>query len=244
MFRTLAITDLCVGIISGPLDVATWVSAVKGRWQICRFAYDAAYITGNILCAVSLLTMTAISVDRLLALLLGIRYRQVVTLKRIYLTVTAFCVVPIAYTFMFFLNPDMTSWSAHIGLILCFATSGVCYVKIFFTLRHHQSQVRSSFHQGQRSQTVPFNIARYRKTVFAALWVQVALVVCYLPYGIALALDTEEVVTSSHLLANEVTVSFVYINSSLNPILYCWKIRELKQAVKTTVRQLCYCSVS
>jgi len=35
------------------------------------------------LCGVSILTLTAISVDRLLALLLGLRYRHVVTLRRV-----------------------------------------------------------------------------------------------------------------------------------------------------------------
>ena len=40
-----------------------------------------------------LLTMTAISVDRLVALLLGLRYRQTVTLERIYIMLAAFWVL-------------------------------------------------------------------------------------------------------------------------------------------------------
>ena len=38
----------------------------------------------------------------------------------------------------------------------------------------------------------------------------------------------------SFFLDRESTVTLVYFNSSLNPILYCWKIREVKQAVKYT----------
>ena len=41
-------------------------------------------------CGVSLLTLTAISVDRLLDLLLGLRYRQVVTMKKTYIAILAF----------------------------------------------------------------------------------------------------------------------------------------------------------
>ena len=37
------------------------------------------------LCSVSLSTLTAISVDRLLALLLGLRYKEIVTLRRGYI---------------------------------------------------------------------------------------------------------------------------------------------------------------
>jgi hypothetical protein len=39
-------------------------------------------------------------------------------------------------------------------------------------------------------------------------------------------------------VASMVAITLVYFNSSLNPILYCWKIREIKKAVKETIRQL------
>ena len=82
LYRNLAITDLCVGIIVEPLNVAHWTSVVNKRWDICYCTILTAYFAGASLCAVSLIILTTISVDRLLALLLGLRYRQVVTLKR------------------------------------------------------------------------------------------------------------------------------------------------------------------
>ena len=82
LYRNLAITDLCVGIISQPLYVAYMISVVNKRWDICHYAKLTLYFEGVTLCGVSLITVTAICVDRLLALLLGLRYRQVVTLKR------------------------------------------------------------------------------------------------------------------------------------------------------------------
>ena len=241
LFRTLATSDLCVGIIQEPLVVTAWMSTVNQRWNVCRFAYDATYLTAVTLCSVSLLTLTAISVDRLLALLLGIRYRQVVTLKRTYVTVTVFWVLPIVVSAMHFLNHHITVWCINIGLPLCLVMSVFSYVKIFFALRHQQAQVQNRHvHQGQPNQAVPLNIARYRNTVSSALWVQLTLVVCYLPYGIVMVLSTQKIpVTALSFLATEFSATLVFLNSSLNPILYCWKIREVKQAVKETVRQLC-----
>ena len=232
---------ICVLVSSGwePLVVTALVSTVSQRWNICRFAYDITYFTGFILCSVSLFTLTAISVDRLLALLLGLRYRQVVTLKRIYVTLAVFWVLSIVGSSMYFLNHHITLWCITIALPLCLVTSVVSYVKIFFILRHQQAQVQNRVHQGQPSQIVPLNIARYRKTVSSAMWVQLALVVCYLPYGIVMVLSAQKMLTASVLLARECTVTLVYLNSSLNPILYCWKIREVRQAVKDTMRQLC-----
>ena len=90
LYRNLAITDLCVGIIVDPLAVTYLTSVVKERWDICYHANWAANFLSYTLCTVSLLTLTAISVDRLLALLLGLRYKQVVTLRRTYITVIVF----------------------------------------------------------------------------------------------------------------------------------------------------------
>ena len=90
LYRCLATTDLLVGLVVQPLDATYWMSVVQEQWSLCRYAFDTAYITGFALLLVSLMTMTAISVDRLLALLLGLRYKQIVTLKRTYIIVTTF----------------------------------------------------------------------------------------------------------------------------------------------------------
>ena len=152
LYRSLATTDLCVGIIVEPLAVAYLWSSVNEEWNICRHAFDAAFITSNILCSVSLLTLTAISVDRLLALLLGLRCRQVVTLKRSYLTVTVFWAVPIVGTGMYFWNHLITKCYDFIAISLCLVTSTVSYTKIFLTLRHQQIQMQDNIYQEQPNQ--------------------------------------------------------------------------------------------
>ena len=239
LYRNLATTDLFVGIIAELHAVTYWISVVNEQWNICRYAIDLGYITGYILCSVSLLTLTAMSVDRLLALLLGLRYRQIVTLKRTYFAVAVFWVVPIVGETTYFWNPLITSWYGNIVILLCLVTSIFSYTKIFLTLRHNQNQVQNHAPQGQPSQAIPLNIAPYRKAVSSALWVQVTLVVCYLPYGIATALTPQRGLTFPIFLARQYTVTLLYLNSSLNPLLYCWKMREVRQVVKDTIRQLC-----
>ena len=95
LYRNLAITDLCVGIIVEPLFVTYWTSVVKERWDICYHAIRASGFSSTIFCLVSLLTLTAMSVDRLYALQLGLRYRQVVTFRRTCITVTGFWILSI-----------------------------------------------------------------------------------------------------------------------------------------------------
>ena len=92
LYRCLATTDLLVGLVAQPLYATYWMSVFQEHWSRCRYARDAGYVTSYVLILVSLMTMTAISVDRLLALLLGLRYKQIVTLKRTYTIVANFWV--------------------------------------------------------------------------------------------------------------------------------------------------------
>ena len=240
LLRSLAITDLLVGIIVEPLNVAYLMSVKSKRWDICYNVYVALFTASYILCSVSLLVLTAISVDRLLALWLGLRYRQVVTLRSVYITVIVMWVLPIVATTSYIWNPQLLLLLLYIHLSFCLSIIIFSYMKIFFTLRHYQIQVTVA--QEQPRQAIPLNIARYRKAVYSALWVQVTLFICYLPFGITQALtDLKSVkVSSSFYLAKTFSFTFVFLNSSLNPFLYCWKIKEVRQAVKDVIRQI-YC---
>ena len=238
LYRNLAITDLCVGIITEPLLVTYLTSVVNRRWDSCCYTVLAIFFSGYTLCLVSLLTLTAISVDRLLALLLGLRYRQVVTYRRTCITVTGFWILSIVGASTLFFNLRITSWCLYIVSALCLVTTIFAYAKIFCTLRHNQIHVQNHVAQGQPSQAIPLNIARYRKAVYSALWVQGTLGICYLPYNIAVFLTPQRGMSLSIYLARNFTASMVLLNSSLNPLLYCWKIREVRQAVKETLRQV------
>ena len=79
LLRNLATTDLCVGLIAEPLAVIFWTSQVNQQWNICRYVVMVQFITNYILFGVSVETLTAMSVERLFALLLRLRYRQAVT---------------------------------------------------------------------------------------------------------------------------------------------------------------------
>ena len=239
LLRSLAITDLLVGIIVEPLNVAYLMSVKSQRWDICFNVNVALLIASYILCAVSLLVLTAISVDRLLALWLGIRYRQVVTLRSVYITVIVMWVLPIVATTSYIWNPQLLSLLLYIHLSLCLSIIIFSYMKIFFMLRHYQIQVTVA--QEQPRQAIPLNIARYRKAVYSALWVQFTLFICYLPFGITQALTDLKSVrfSSSVYLAKTFSFTFVFLNSALNPLLYCWKIKEVRQAVKDAIRQIC-----
>ena len=241
LYRSLATTDLLVGLFTQPLAATHWMSLVHEHWSFCQYARGAAFISGFVLCSVSLLTLTAISVDRLLALLLGIRYRQIVTLKRTYIIAATFWILSVGAGSISISHSRIIRWYSIIVIALCSVISIASYTKIFRTLRHHQAQVQD-LGQQQSSQTTALNMARYRKAVSSALWVQLALAVCYVPTVLVLLVLASRKTYSSHVVVIYAIANILtYFNSTLNPFLYCWKIKEVRQAVKQTIRQaLCF----
>ena len=146
-----------------------------------------------------MLTLTAISVDRLLALLLGIRYRQIVTLERTCIITATFWILSVAAKSFFISHTRITIWCNIILKPSCSVISIASYRNIFCSLRQHQAQVQNHVQQ-QPSLTTVLNMARYGKVVSRALWVQLALVVCYAPKFTMLVLITYRKIYSSRVV--------------------------------------------
>ncbi|CAH3159966.1 unnamed protein product [Pocillopora meandrina] len=192
------------------------MSAVRKQQDDCYNALFTSFIASYLLCGMSLLTLTAISVDRLLALTLGLRYRQVVTVKKACACVIMFWIVSIIFSAMYAQNVRITIWYSHIEI-----------------------QVRGNIIQrvqSSNSSSAPLNISQYRKGVSSVIWLQVAVAVCYLPHGIITALWTYSGQSSAIIVLRQFTITLVYFNSSLNPLLYCWKISEMRQSETSNFR--------
>lgn len=237
LLRCLATTDLSVGLISQPLSVAFWISIVVRNWSFCRLFSILTFMASYLLGSVSLLTLTVISVERLLALILGLRYRQVVTCRRVSVTLAFILIVSTVAAMISGWNALITTWYGYIGISLSLTTSTFSYSMIFWRLRQH-GQTRLHV---QTNQTSTLDIARYKKAVSSALWLQLALIACYLPFQITDIIYDPNNVKPSVFLVAQYTFILVYLNSTLNPILYCWKIGEARQAVKDILRKW-FCS--
>ena len=238
LLRSLAFTDLCAGIFSEPIAITIFMAAEYENWNLCFFMMHLSYFIGGVLCLLSLFTLTAISVDRLLALLLGMRYRQVVTSQRV--TVVVVC------SWILISGSSVVIWTKIRGVLLYHFSANVflflvvstcCYTKIYQKLLQHQAQVQENVHQGQPNGHEPLNIARYRKTVSSTLWIQFSLIACYLPFGVIVAVAAVKGdVTSFAYVTWAISATLMYFNSTLNPILYCWKIRKVRRAAIDIIR--------
>ena len=245
LFRCLAVTDLCVGLICQPLYVYLTIGNIIRELVYVYFFF---YV---VLLAVSPLTSAAISVDRLLALLLGLRYRHVVTLRRVRVVIACVWFIAVSNASLLWVlfiqwsfKVYLASWWTFIALIMVSVIISLfSYIKIFLTLRHQQAQVQDHVQPEQSSRVRSvLNIARYKKTVYSVAWIQFAMLACYVPNIVMVFLwHFGNVGHSTEVrVATVVFYYLFFLNSSLNPVLYCWRIKDVGQEVKNIIRK-CLC---
>ena len=244
LFRCLAITDLCVGVITQPLFTIFLFSSATTEVNQKVVFYVATLCTASsfVLCLESIFTSSAISMDRLLALLSGLRYRHVVTLPRVRAVIASFWLAGISVGSIYFWSHSIAVYAGLSLTISSLATSVFSYSTIYFKMRRHRLQV-STLTQGQPNRReLPLSVRRYKNSVSSAIFVQVALLICYIPLSVVLMfIAYGQIPGNQREIALYVTGTFVFLNSSLNPILYCWRIRTIRQAAKDTIKNLKCC---
>ena len=241
LFQKQAVTDLCVGLLVQPLHASTIIMAFTARVDPNTEYYvvKAYQVVNFIASGASLISPTAISIDRLLALRLGLRYRHIVTLKRARVVVCCIWLTGLKGALLYLtLGERITQCMVVVVLIVCGGTANFCYTRIFYRLRRHQARVHDQ--QGQSNGTgIQLNIKKYKNTVSSMAWVQFVLVLTLVPFIIVVVIIQINGANKDSLLLITATVTVLYSNSSLNPFLYCWKIGEVRKAVKDIVRNFC-----
>lgn len=248
LFVSLAVTDLLTGLILQPLLVVhAIITSVIISTNLSNFSEQVNSVLGFILTTLSILTSTAISVDRLLALVLGLVYRNVVTLRRV--RVIVICIWLLSCMLGGWrcttVAADLAKLVFLVVVGLCFITSIASYIKIYSLLYRHRRQVHGHFKRAQQqsNRTAQLNEARYKKTVSSIAWIQFTLILLFIPCIVVAILWINKIIPSGipGAILFRVSFSVFYLNSSLNPILYVWKIREVKKIVKADLMKLKCC---
>ena len=158
LLRCLAMTDFCVGVIVQPLFAAFLMGIASGNWPMLKLTLN---FFNFLFCGFSLATAAAISVERLLLLLLGLRYRHTVTLKKSSLP----CYLPLVgcncNEFMYSLSSRGIANSAgFVVVITSLFLSVFSHPKIFLKLRQHQAEEGRQHvdHEQADGGGVPMNI--------------------------------------------------------------------------------------
>lgn len=225
LLSSLAVSDLAVGLIVQPLFIASV--------QFRMFSVFLLYVNvGTFFSIASFFTVTAIGIERLLALQLHLRYHAVVTPFRVTGTVT----------FIYFISGVVATSSLWILKVFYIVPSVIyislvsgnffVYMKIYRIIRRHQRQIQ---HRHRQQDNIFSGVKRFKKTALKTFLVCIFLVCCYMPYSLVVKIAF---IAGLHFSPKvyHITIGLIFLNSTINPLLYCWRDHEIRTALKQLFR--------
>ena len=239
----LAISDLCVGLIVEPTAFVYGLAQHVGSVHVFCYATVLVWSGGILAISASLITITAISLDFYLALHLHLRYKELVTVARMVRVVVGIWVcASIATLINIWYRKQVTYVSVSLIFLFLLVTT-TAYFKVFRIVHHHQTQIQSLELQVQEpadpEEDAPMNITEQRKSLIPKFLIYCLLIACYLPFCVMMTARRIRGYGSADL-DSMYTISFVFacFNSTLNPIIYCWRFQNIRSAVIETVRKI------
>ena len=242
MFLSLAFSDLAVGLFAQLMvgviiaEMLRMTSNGNNNFDfLCPTTVTVCLTPATVLACTSFLNVTAIAVDRLLAISLHLRYREFVTSKRVHIVIVSFWLASIVAASLFILLPNHSDMVAVINGSVGTLVTTVAYIHIYRVVKYHQNQIHS---QLQLASPQAMQLHREKKCTFNALFVYAVFLVCYLPHLCTAMFFMTNSSQNSLLVAEAVAVFLMFLNSSLNPLVYCWRYREIREIVKRTVKKI------
>ena len=231
-----AVSDLGVGLLVHPMVVAQVMNS--NRNSETRLIPTKLLIFGtNLFIFATLFSVTALCADRFLAIRLNLRYQELVTHQRVVAAVISIWVISTLISLLTLFLPKQIRYVSFVIIeSACIVTATFLSAKLYLTIRRHINQI-------QVSQVAPNDqgesVQRKRKSAMATLYVYLIFIACYLPdicVLIIVASISEPRIDLGHL--QFYTLTLLFLNSTLNPLIYCWKMKRIQHTIVSTLRHI------
>ena len=234
LLAVLGFSDLCTGFITQPSFVALW-------WTRSPFLHSIALAIlagfGSYFSLVTVLTLTIMSVERWLVM----SRRPLATARRLCKLLLPICLVPIPMAVSSVLSSLRGSERNRIDgaiilfMLLCLVTMSLAYFKVFQIIRRHQQQIQActSRNNGQPA----INLAKCTRSAFTILYILLSYA-SYLPYVLLIGARLCGLL-NDHSQLLSAALGFLFASSSVNPFLYYWRMKDIRDGVRPLLKKLC-----
>ena len=214
LLLNLAIGDFFVCVVYQPLKILLMNGYISGVMNMVvlwlGFGLQASSLNG----------MLCLTVDRFISICYPFRYIVWMTEKRAHIMIAATWLValvisvanifPIIFAYLF------------VYIVIAFFLMLALQIAIFVTARRQCRQISSQF------VALGKNVPYQHKPTRAISLVMGAFLLCWLPIMVTPVTLSEKAIVFS--------VCFTSLNSLLNPIICCWQIRDVKNALRKMLR--------
>lgn len=244
MFLSLAFSDLSVGLLVQPMH-GTIIAVILYKTSernddldfLCPVFVTVYLMAAYFFAVASFCSIVTIAVDRLLAVSLHLRYREFVTMKRVLIVLFMLWSTSGLMALVYILLPNYNDIVAVVLEVLGLLVTTVAYFQIFKVARYHQNQIEA---QCQITTDLEkMRLGRVKRSAYNAFYVYAVFVTCYLPNIFCGILLVTSESSMSLITAFYVTILLIYLNSSVNLVVYCWRYREIRETVKKIFTKAC-----
>ena len=240
LLLSLAASDVGVGLLVQPLYISSLVSCLK-RKRIDCISNEGVLAVVILFCASSVFNVVTISVDRFLAVHLHLRYQELVTHKRVIAAVISIWLLSAIISSSVFWDTYIISRVIWLVIMtVCLIVVVTVYWRIYIVLKRHKNQIRGlqiqEVQQGVQNGDLS-NFLKLRKSALGTFYACIVFLICYLPSYILSFLFLARLLSSiSYYKAWPHTTTLFFLNSSLNPVIYCWKMGPIRRTLMDIMR--------
>ena len=240
LLLNLAISDLGVGLLAQPMYVTQLIMKWKQHNEndsLYTGISNAHLILTNIFAPVTFYVLAVLCVERFMAIRLPLRYQELVTHKRIATAVFSIWALSGLFSLLRLWTPKIIMYGFFaLFACLCYMAATWFSVRIVLLVRKqinviHVLQGPQVAQSGQMA-----HVIRLRKFAIASVYLYVIFLVCYLPNTCVLFAIASNGPSTSLRHLQLFTMTLVFLNSTLNPLIYCWKMKNIRHTVVDMLR--------
>ena len=231
----LSMADLIVGLITGPMSTVYHI--FEGVGMLKQSFRDVVHITFFISWTASLLSLTALTLDRYLAITYPLMYRTKLSPSRALLVSLMVWIVSILLPMIYFIvgYNKFRFVFANTAVAVTFAVLIFTNAKIFKYLRY-QVQQWDDLHDSTEENVAKKQAIKWEKKITKTLVIVLLLFLAfYLPACICIYIInfcTDCNCMFIHWVRDIQTV-LVMANSGVNPFVYAWRLENFRRAFKS-----------
>ena len=244
LLLSLAVSDLGVGLLVQPLYITRLVMMIKENTQTLYFeiTLNSFYVTGYFLIYASFFGVVALTADRYLAVHFYLRYQELVTQKRVVAVVISNWILSAILMLLSIWIPNVATIISVPVETICYLTTAFFYFKIYLAVRHHSNQIHVLQAQlAQNNEGDMTNAARERKAAVGTFYVYLVFLICYLPNTCYWIIHGSAGPSTMLLQFGLCSNTLIFLNSSLNPLVYSWRMRHVRHAIMEILRNILPC---
>ena len=238
LLLSLAVSDVGVGLLVQPFYTSLLVKWIQHKNPGCR-TYNAFANVVGLFSTASFFGVLAVSVDRFLAIHLHLRYQELVTHKRVVAVVISIWVLSVFLSLLpLWVPPNIRSLLICIIIVVGLVLTTIVYIRIYLAVRRHKNQIQALQVQQVAHTCQMETFASLIKSAVGIFYVYLVFLVCYLPHFISVVateINGPSMALKTYFLFS---VTLVYLNSTLNPVIYCWKMRHVRHAIMDILQNM------